>query len=276
MMNRGKIDRNALILTLTNALEPLDYIHAFWEGGAIAFNRVDEWSDIDLYIAADDDRIEEAFGAVDNALKSLSPIKQELNVPQTGWEGVSQAFYLLKNTSEYLLIDLCILKLSSPEKFLAPEIHGNNVFYLNKKGRIKPPRLNNTAFLSKLNARLDRLQTRFKMFNNFVQKELNRTNYLEATEFYHGITLATLVELLRMKHHPLHYDFRMRYIHYELPPETIKTLEHLYFVKDQKDLQQKYRQATKLVNQLIHEINPKDMERLVKTQKSRAATTCQR
>jgi hypothetical protein len=266
MVNSEKPSRDDIVQSLINALEPLDHLYAFWEGGAIAFNRLDEWSDMDLYIAVDDDRVEETFQAVEKALKSLSPIKQKLNVPQTGLEGVSQAFYLLENTSEYLLIDLCILKLGSPEKFLAPEIHGNNVFYINKRGKIKPPRLDKKAFIGKLNARLDRLKARFTMFNNFVQKEINRANYLEAIDLYHVFTLATLVELLRMKHHPLHYDFKMRYIHYELPLEAIKMLEHLYFVKDKKDLQQKYHQATKLINQLIQEITPKEIEKLIRTQ----------
>ncbi len=265
MTNLKRLSRDTIIKALTAALEPLDYVFAFWEGGAIAFNRLDEWSDMDLYVAVDDDRVEETFQAVEKALKSLSPIKQKLDVPQTGWEGISQAFYLLENTSEYLLIDLCILKLSSPEKLLAPEIHGNNVFYINKKDTIKPLRLDKEAFVKKLHARLDRLQTRFTMFNNFVQKEINRHNFLEAIDLYHAVTLASLVEALRIKHHPIHYDFRMRYVHYELPQQTISQLKHLYFVEDEEDLQQKYQQATKLFHQTMMEIDRKEIEKLIKT-----------
>jgi len=263
--NPKQLNRDAIIRGLITTLEPLECLHAFWEGGAIAFSRLDEWSDIDLYIAVDDDKVEETFLTIEETLKSLSPIKQKYYVPQTGWEGVSQAFYLLENTNEYLLIDLCILKLSSPEKFLEPKIHGNNVFYINKTGKIKPPQLDKKAFTKKLHTRLERIQARFKMFNNFVQKEINRHNFLEAIDLYHVVTLATLVELLRIKHHPLHHDFKMRYIHYELPQETIERLEHLYFVKDEKDLQQKYQQATRLIKQLTQKINPKEIEEQIET-----------
>ncbi len=263
MTNSKELDRDAIVHALTSALEPLDYIYAFWEGGAIAFNRLDEWSDMDLYVAVDDDKVEETFQAAEKALKSLSPIKQKLDIPQTGWEGISQAFYLLENTSEYVLIDFCVLKLSSPDKLLAPEIHGNNVFYINKKDTIKPPKLDKEAFIKKLNERLDRLQARFAMFNNFVQKEINRHNFLEAIALYHNLTLASLTEVLRIKHHPLHYDFRMRYVHYELPQQTINQLKHLYFVEDEKDLQAKYMQATKRFHQTIREIDRKQIEKQI-------------
>jgi hypothetical protein len=103
------------------------------------------------------------------------------------------------------------------------------------------------------------------MFNNFVQKEINRGNSLEALDLYRGLTLATLVEALRIKHNPLHHGFKMRYIHYELPHETIKKLEHLYFVKDQRDLQRKYREAAKWFHKVTSTIDRKKIEELVKT-----------
>jgi len=186
-------------------------------------------------------------------------------LPQTAWPGVSQAFYRLKDANEYLIIDLCVLKLSSSEKFLEPEIHGNVVFYFNKSRNVKPPQLDKEALVKKLQERLKRLQARFDMFNNFVQKEINRGHLLEAIDLYHGLTLAVLVEALRIKHNPVHYNFKMEYIHYELPSEIIKKLEHLYFVKNAKDLQGKYRKAIKWFNKTMTEIDQKEMERLIGT-----------
>ena len=54
----------------------LDYVHAFWEGGAAAFGRADEWSDIDAYLLVNDSKVADAFLAVEKALESVSPIKQ--------------------------------------------------------------------------------------------------------------------------------------------------------------------------------------------------------
>jgi hypothetical protein len=71
------------------------------------------------------------------------------------------------------------LKLSSPDTFLEPEIHGNVTFYFNKYSKVKPPQLDREALVKKLHERLERLQARFDMFNIFVQKEINRSHLLE-------------------------------------------------------------------------------------------------
>jgi len=265
MKERKTLTRDVIIQTLTAALKPLDYVHALYEGGAAAFGRIDEWSDIDLYLVVDDNRVDETFPVVEKALRSLSSIEQIYRIPQLPWPGVSQAFYRLEDADEYQIIDLAVVKLSSPSKFLEPEIHGNIVFYFNKSGKVSCPELDKEEFARKLCERLERLQTRFAMFSNFVQKEINRGNHLDALDLYHTLILGRLVEALRIKHNPVHYDFRMRYIHYELPPEIVERLEHLHFVKDKNDLQQKYREATAWFQDTASNIDRKEMERRLKT-----------
>ena len=153
-MNQKKLTREVIIKTLVNALRPLDYVHAFYEGGAAAFDRIDEWSDIDLYVVVDDEKVDDAFGAVETVLRSLSPIKQKFAVTQLSWPGVSQAFYRLERASEYLLIDLALIKLSGPEKFLEPHTHGKAVFYLNKSDMVKVPILNKEELAKNLQEKL--------------------------------------------------------------------------------------------------------------------------
>lgn len=261
MKNPDGLTRDAIIHALVEALEPMDYVHAFWEGGAAAFNRIDEWSDIDVYLVVDDGKINETFLAVERALRSLSPVKQKYGVTQTSWPGVYQAFYKLEGANEYLIIDLAILTLSAPDKFLEPEMHGEAVFYFNKSEAIRPTSLDKSALLKKLRKRLKRLKAKFSMFNNFVQKEINRGNYLEAIELYRVLTLASLVEILRIKNNPVHHDFKTQYVHHELPLKTIEKLKSLYFVADEKDLQGKYHKATKWFNEATSEISQKDIER---------------
>lgn len=257
------LSRDAIVKTLTDALEPLDYVHALWEGGAVALNRVDKWSDIDAYLIVDEGKISDAFLAVEKALQSLSPIKQKYEVQQLPWPGVSQAFYRLEDASEYLLVDLAILTVNSPEKFLEPKVHGNAVFYFNKNDVIKLPLLDKSALVDKLQKRIERLRARFEMFNNFVQKEINRGNYLEALEFYHALTLASLVEALRTRYTPIHHDFKIRHIHYELPQKIVEQLKSLYFIGDKDDLQAKYREATDWFLETISKIDQMGIERLV-------------
>jgi len=251
--NKKKVRRDAVIKALVDVLRPLDFVHAFYESGAVAFNRVDDWSDIDLYIVVDDEKIDDAFGVVETALKSLSPIKLKFAVPQLPWPGVSQAFYKLEHASDYLLIDLAVIKLSGPEKFLEPRIHGKAVFYFNKSGEVKVPVLDKEELAKNLQQKLARLKDKFAMFNIFVQKEINRGNYLEALVLYHSITLGSVVDVLRIKYSPFHHDFKTRYVQYELPGQIAGRLERLYFVKNKRDLLEKYREATKWFNEIMTE-----------------------
>ena len=249
------LTRAEIIQPLIHNLRPLSHIHSFYEGGAAAFRRIDKWSDIDLYIVTDDNKIEETFLAFEKTLKLISPIKQKYEAKHPESTGLYQAFYKLEYGNEYHMIDLAVMKLSSSEKFLEPKMHGDVIFYFNKSNKIKPSPLKKNEFITKAFRRLKRIQENFNMFNNLVQKEINRGNYLEAIDLYHNLTLAALVEVLRMKHNPVHHGFKMRYIHYELPSKSIKKLKSLYFVKDEIELQKKYSKAIKWFTELISEID---------------------
>jgi hypothetical protein len=251
----GESDRRRIVVALMKFLEPLEYVHAFYEGGAAAFGRIDEWSDLDLYAIVDDGKVEQTFRVVEEALSSVHQIDMKYPVLQPPWPGVSQAFYRLKNISRYLLVDFAVLTQGGGEKFLEPDIHGDNVFYFNKSPRVKLPTLDKQKFKDRMYDRLERLSARFDMFNIFVQKEINRSNWLEALDLYYSITLASLVEALRARYDSFHYDFKMRYIHYELPAEIVVRLQDLYFVQDKRELQSKYDEASKWFLTAISEVS---------------------
>jgi hypothetical protein len=243
MPERAPVTRDAIVQALVLSLRPLRYVRALWEGGSAAFGRVDRWSDLDLYILVDETRVASTFRVVERTLRTLSPISQ-IYVVESGFEGVSQKFYRLRDANEFTVIDLAILTPRSPEMFLAPEIHGTNVFYFNKGGAAKVRPVDRASLARRRRKRLRRLKLRFAIFNNYVIKELKRGHPLEALEDYRAITLATLIEALRIKFSPLHFDFRMHYIDRELPPDTLKRLRRLSYVQDSKDLERKYKEAT--------------------------------
>ena len=50
---------------LVDELSPIDYVQAFGEGGALAYGKNDEYSDIDAYLLVDDGKVKDTFEAVD-------------------------------------------------------------------------------------------------------------------------------------------------------------------------------------------------------------------
>jgi hypothetical protein len=133
-----------IIGELVAQLKPMKSVRAFWEGGAIAFQRLDRWSDLDLYLLVKRGSEGRAFLRVERALRGLSPISGVYEVT-AGFGGVKQKFYRLTRANEFAVIDLAVLTEDSQEKFLTPEIHGRNVFYFNKDG-LEPPPLDWASF----------------------------------------------------------------------------------------------------------------------------------
>jgi predicted nucleotidyltransferase len=231
-----KIDRQAVINTLIRKLEPLNYVHAFWEAGSISFNRTDTWSDIDLYVVSDDDKIEDVFRMMEDALSKISEFDLKYRLPEPNWHGHSQVFWRLKWTSPFLFLDIVVMKKSSPDKFLQYKIHGAPVIHFDKTGLVRDDPVDQESLLNKILGRLETLKITFPLFQVLVLKGLNRGQDMDALGYYLGMTFRPLVEVLNIKYRPLHYNFHTTYVYHELPGRVVKKLRELYFVKNAEHL----------------------------------------
>jgi predicted nucleotidyltransferase len=231
-MKQDTVKRDDLISALVGALKPLPYIHAVWEGGAASWNRVDEWSDIDLYVVCDDERVEDSFEVMEKTVGALSEIDLKFRKPEPAWHGVSQVFLRLKDASPFLFLDIAVMKRSSKEKFLQHKIHGKPLIHFDKIGIVKDHPIEPLEYLDQIRERLETLKTDFDLSQVLVLKEINRGNDMEALSYYLGYVYRPLVEVLRIKHCPWHSRFFTTYIYYEMPPAVVKRLEGLYFVRD--------------------------------------------
>jgi hypothetical protein len=261
MTNSAGINRDEITRAVAAAIEPLDYVYAMWEGGAVAFDRVDEWSDIDICVSAEDGRIEEPFPVVEKALASIAPIdlKYEVTGPKLG-EYV-QAFYRLKGAGPYLLIDFAVFKHSARDKLLEHEIHGNSRFHFNKGGAVAVPALDREAFMKRVAKTLVDLPVKMDMFVAFIPKEVYRGNVVAGVDFYRRFLLGGLAQVLRLKYAPARYDFGLRYVYHDLPPDEVKRFEDLYMVRDADDLLEKYRSAKSWFEETIESLDIADIEK---------------
>jgi hypothetical protein len=254
------IRRDDITRILTVELKPLDSVYALWEGGAIGFDRVDEWSDLDLRMDIMDGQAQVVYRAAERALTSLSPIEIRYEVPKPTWHGHEQVFYRLDNTSRFLLIDLVAINHSSPNKYLEVELHGPMKVYFDKAEVVKPVHLEVKSWAQAIGQRLETLQKTYALFQVEVIKELNRGNAIDALTYYHNVTLRPLIEVLRMKYKPQHYTYHTRYTYHDLPSEVTSRLEPLVFVLGAEDMRLKQAQAVEWFNQLASDINLDGLE----------------
>ncbi len=266
-MPKATLTRKVILQALRKALEPLGYVHAMWEGGAAAFDRVDEWSDIDLQVDAEDACIADVVKAAEQALEALSPVAAKYEVPQPTWHGHKQLFFRLSETSPFLLIDLVVIKHSNPNKFIQPEIHGNPIIHFDKSGVIEFQPLDPAALVDAIRARLVTLRATFELFQVLVLKELNRHHSIEALAFYQGFTLRPLVEALRIKYAPVRYNFQTRYVYYDLPRDVVQELESLFFVADSEALAAKHTRAQAWFYETLRQINVEDVKAQLEVQR---------
>ncbi|MFA5031824.1 MAG: hypothetical protein WC614_02290 [bacterium] len=255
-MKVNKLKRKTIVKAIVETLQPLGFVQAVWEGGAAAFNRIDEWSDIDIMVAANDDAVDKVFQYTEKILKKLSGIEIVCEMPLASSGGFYQKFYKLKNTDKFLLIDFAIAKISKPDKFLQKEIHGKALVHFDKNNIVQCKPIKPEDFNRQLKTYLDTLKIKFELFHNvFFLKEINRKNYIEALDFYMNFMLSYLLIALRIKYAPFHYNFRVKYIYYDLPKDIVKKLEKLHFVKDVNDLKAKHKVVKKWFYSTVKDLN---------------------
>lgn len=245
------LTRREILAALVRTFEPLPFVYAMWEGGAAAWNRTDEWSDIDVQFDVDDAHADQVIPLLEQTLIALSPIELRFPVTQSVFQLHAQVFYRLRDTSPFLLIDAAVIKHSSAAKFLEPEIHGNAVVHFDKANVTRTAGVDASGWKKQLAARVESLRTTFRLFQVLTLKELNRHNSLEAFSFYQAYTIRPLAELLRIRYSPYHYNFHTRYIHYELPRDVIGRLESLVFVSSAEDIRAKREQAEQWFNEML-------------------------
>lgn len=251
------LSRDTILSAVRGGLEPLGFVHAMWEGGAAAFNRVDQWSDIDLLVLCDnsDETVREVFRRVEECLDTLSPIELTYRVPQPSWHGHAQAFYRLADAGPFLVVDFVVVKEGSNNLFREQEIHGDGPVHFDKKGLVGREHVNPAHLAERLQRRLADLRVTFDLFQSTVLKELHRGNPVEALQYYHAMTLRPLLELARILHKPARHAFHTRYFYSDLPQDIACRMEALFFVADMDDLRRKHRQAAAWFYEMIDSAN---------------------
>jgi predicted nucleotidyltransferase len=235
------VTRPELLGTLRRALQEGDAVDAAWEGGSAAFGHDDPLSDVDAVAVVADDAVDATFAQVESALRRLSPVALRHDV--AGTAGYAQRFYRLRDASEFLVVDLVLIRRSDPLLFREVELHGRGVTWFDRRGILVDAHLDAARDASQAAARVPALAAGFAMLQHIVTKERLRGRAVDALTFYQAMTLRPLAEALRLLHDPQRRVFGLRYLARDLPAETCAALESLVFVRDLDDLAVKHEAA---------------------------------
>jgi predicted nucleotidyltransferase len=218
------VSRHEIIGTLEAALDTRPFVLAAWLGGSDATGRTDEWSDIDLQVLVEDDRVEDGFRVVREALEALSPIAHRHRLPKESDED-EQEFLSLRDADEAHFVDLVVLPESAPERFLEEERHGTPLVLFDRTGEIGPAPLDRARHAKRVAERLAIQREKFPLFQTLVLRAVRRRQPACAAGTYVMMTLRPLVDLLRIRHCPDRFDFGLRYLDRDLPDDVREEVE---------------------------------------------------
>lgn len=234
------LPRNRIIETLKQALEPLPYIYAFWLEGADANGSLDSYSDYDFWVDFEDSQEAEAIEAVENALKSLSPLDFQY-IMEHPHPKIRQRIYHLEGTGKFLMIDFC-WQLHSRDMEGFAFVKGDrveNALVLFDKAQVirfteeEPP-----LPQKEKESLLRECDYRYSQHCRVV-KYILRGEFPEALIYYQRYVIEPLVLLLRLQYTPRHTDYGMVHISHHIPSPPLRRLENLLSVSSLDDIRER-------------------------------------
>jgi hypothetical protein len=227
-------DRTHIISALHRALEPLDFVLALWLEGADATGTVDEWSDIDVWLGVRDGAEASAFEAIDAALGEVGALDLNLEMQLTN-APFRQRAYHLRDTPDYLFIDVCVQPHSRDFAFVRGHDTEKPLVLFDKANVIRYRDVPSEESERDIAERLVRIDSWFAQRARITPR-LRRGHFLEALAYYRRFVLDPLVELLRLQHAPHKPDFGLKHIEHDLPPDVVRQLESLHRVSSCDDI----------------------------------------
>ena len=218
-------DREKITELLKEHLQTRDDVYAFWVEGSAPQGYADEFSDIDLWLSVDDDKIFRIYDDIEQVLSEIAPIDFRYVVKNKGELG--QNVYHLQDMSEFLTVDVNTQGVSR-DVYLVKGIDDAEIIF--DKQNIVKFKEREPANVD-IEAKRKKLQGFYEQMRPSVLKNVRRSKSLEALYYYHLI-LRYATKFLRLKYgwHEK-TDFDLKHIYRDVPEAEVKNLERFYDVR---------------------------------------------
>lgn len=221
--------QNKIVLILKEALEQLPFVHAMWLEGSLAEKDNDEYSDLDIWLSVDDDKLRDIYLNIEKALETIAPIDYKFVMKPSGELGHN--VYHLADTSEFLTLDINTQQLSR-DVTLREGIDLCEVIF-DKNGIIHttpriPVEFDQKTELAELLKFID-----YQTLS--VRKNALRGKKMESQEYYRNILVHVLEYLRKKSGISEKVDFGFKHVYKDIPQEHAQTLESFYYANATED-----------------------------------------
>ncbi len=246
-----KIEREQIIQAITKGLENNPAVFALWLEGADSNDILDEYSDIDIVADVKDGDEETILRKVGEILKNMGELDLEYLNPQPHPKLRYKVFHL-KDTTGFLLIDVCIQSHSRNFEFTEGNKYESPKVLFDKMGVIKFSKIDEGKLKKEICESLTNLENTFFQRSK-IKKYILRKKYLEAFAYYNKNVLEPLVELLRICHTPIIREYHLVHISDHLPKDKVAQVEKLYRITSLDDIAQNLEQAENMFAEAMKE-----------------------
>jgi len=230
-----ELDRDFIIKFIKEYAISKEYVYAMWLEGADGLNKVDEYSDIDIWFDVEDSKRDSFIEELIGKLSELGKIDSRMDKTTTE---IYQSNIHLENTSEFLTIDLaaqndsrnkdatCFTKGSITEVPLVI-FDRKNIISFKEKDLIDKNMLKRVY---------EEKKNRILQYSR-VTKYIKRKQYLECFMEYDKQIVKPIITIARIIYTPEIYDYELCHISRHLPKDIVEKIEQLYKVSSFKDIE---------------------------------------
>ncbi|MDQ3802402.1 MAG: hypothetical protein M3416_00880 [Acidobacteriota bacterium] len=241
-----ELDRQTLRDALVEVLIANPHVLAVWEAGSAAFERLDEYSDLDIGVLAEANSNQQIWEDALGLFERLGGLLLRWHEPNPVFQGLDKNTFRFRRASRWLQLDLGIFTHPAKDLYNQPERHGRHRVLYDPHGMLEPPAWDKAAQLTALRKALHHEILRFGMYHDYFRKELFRGRNIDAFRMYTAFCVQPVAAVLGMLYRPTRWDFGLRYLHEDLPPEETARVERLCFLERPEDMEAGMREAVKI------------------------------
>jgi predicted nucleotidyltransferase len=232
---------------LENHLVRCKSVLAMWEAGSAAFDRIDDYSDLDIGILSKKGSNEEIWLIVDRAFEELGGVTLRWNEPSPVFSGMDKRIFRPREAKQWFQVDIGLFPDTATELYNQPERHGRILVVFDHANRMAPPLWDEDANRRRMGEALHQNLMKWQAYYGWFRKELARGRAVDAFVAHLYLTVIPLLTVLNMRYRPNRWDFGFRYLKEELPPDVVKIVERLCYMADPIVMEARFSEADRLL-----------------------------
>ncbi len=206
------------------------HVHAVWIGGSVATGGYDDWSDIDVEVLCAAGQSVRAHDALLAA--AAFPVVSTWRLPAGTWPDGRQSFLTLHADPGALaeptrIVDLHVHDDTPEARRVDARRHGRLLVLHDPDGIVEQADDDERGLVRRRVLELDQIAQRRDIGGWLVARSDARSQPAEATALYLRFGLMALVTLLRNEACPWRFDYGLRYLDTDLPPDVRARVESL-------------------------------------------------